>query len=69
MRDPNTVIADETVDRSRTIRLGGTMLEVTRVGLNHSDSTLVMRLPSERILFAVNSLNGGAIGGRVEDAS
>lgn len=64
MRDPNTVIPDETVDRSRTIRLGGTTLELTYVGLNHSDSTLVMRLPAERILFAVDFLNGGAIGGR-----
>jgi glyoxylase-like metal-dependent hydrolase (beta-lactamase superfamily II) len=64
LRDPNTVIPDEVMDRSRTIRLGGTALELAYVGLNHSDSTLVMRLPRERILFAVDFLNGGAIGGR-----
>src|SRR5918997_1539417 len=58
MRDPNTVIPDESVDRSRTIRLGGTTLELTYVGLNHSDSTLLMRLPAERIIFAVDFLNG-----------
>ena len=39
-------------------------MELTYAGLNHSDSTLVMRLPSEGILFAVDFLNGGAIGGR-----
>ena len=64
LRDPNTVIPDDTVDRSRSIRLGGTTLELTYVGPNHSDSTLVMRLPRERIIFAVDFLHGGAVGGR-----
>ena len=64
LRDPNTIIPDDTVDRSRSIRLGGTTLELTYVGPNHSDSTLVMRLPRERIIFAVDFLHGGAVGGR-----
>jgi glyoxylase-like metal-dependent hydrolase (beta-lactamase superfamily II) len=62
--DPNTVIPDETVDRSRTITLGGTRLELTHIGLNHSDSTLVMRLPRERLLFVVDLLPVGQIPGR-----
>src|SRR6267154_1679105 len=41
-------------DKSRTLSLGGTKLELTFVGLNHSDSTLVMRLPKEKILFVVD---------------
>src|SRR5688572_12917533 len=44
LADPNTVLPDESVDQKRTIKLGGTELELTYVGLNHSDSTLVMRL-------------------------
>jgi glyoxylase-like metal-dependent hydrolase (beta-lactamase superfamily II) len=62
--DPNTVIPDETVDRSRTITLGGTRLELTYIGLNHSDSTLVMRLPRERLVFVVDLLPVGQIPGR-----
>src|SRR5687768_17615227 len=35
LADPNTVLPDETVDKSRTITLGGTRVELTHVGLNH----------------------------------
>jgi glyoxylase-like metal-dependent hydrolase (beta-lactamase superfamily II) len=64
LNDPHTVLPDETVGRRRTIRLGGTELELTHVGLNHSDSTLVMRLPKERIVFVVDLLAVGQIPGR-----
>jgi len=64
LNDPNTLLPDETVGRRRTIRLGGTELELTHVGLNHSDSTLVMRLPKERIVFVVDLLAVGQIPGR-----
>jgi glyoxylase-like metal-dependent hydrolase (beta-lactamase superfamily II) len=36
------------------IELGGTALELTYVGKNHSDNSIVMRFPRERILFAVD---------------
>src|SRR5688572_31375323 len=56
LNDPHTILPDETVGRRRSIRPGGTRLELTHVGLNHSDSTLVMRLPRERIVFVVDLL-------------
>jgi glyoxylase-like metal-dependent hydrolase (beta-lactamase superfamily II) len=62
--DPNTVLPDEAIDDQRTITLGGTTLELTYVGLNHSDSTLVMRLPQERIVFVVDLLPVGTVPGR-----
>lgn len=64
LKDPNTVLPDETFDTRRTISLGGTELELTYVGRNHSDSTLVMRLPKERIVFIVDLLPVGQIPGR-----
>jgi glyoxylase-like metal-dependent hydrolase (beta-lactamase superfamily II) len=64
LNDPHTVVPDETVDTRRTITLGGTALELTYVGLNHSDSSLVMRLPKERIIFVVDFLPVGQIPGR-----
>jgi glyoxylase-like metal-dependent hydrolase (beta-lactamase superfamily II) len=64
LKDPHTVIPDETVDDKRTITLGGTILELTYLGLNHSDSTLVMRLPAERIIFTVDWLPVGSLPGR-----
>jgi glyoxylase-like metal-dependent hydrolase (beta-lactamase superfamily II) len=65
LNDPHTVIPDEIVpDSGRTITLGGTQLELTYHGLNHSDSTLVMRLPKERIIFVVDTLPVGTVPGR-----
>lgn len=37
-----------------TIELGGTTLELIYVGRNHSDNSIVMRFPRERLLFAVD---------------
>jgi glyoxylase-like metal-dependent hydrolase (beta-lactamase superfamily II) len=64
LKDPHTVIPDETVDNNRTITLGGTTLELIYLGLNHSDSTLVMLLPKEKIIFTVDWLPVGTLPGR-----
>ncbi|MCC6534490.1 MAG: MBL fold metallo-hydrolase [Burkholderiales bacterium] len=65
LKDPHTVIPDEAVsDKGRTITLGGTTLELTYHGLNHSDSSLVMRLPKERIIFVVDTIPVGQVPGR-----
>jgi glyoxylase-like metal-dependent hydrolase (beta-lactamase superfamily II) len=64
LQDPHTMIPDETVDKSRTIKLGNTALELTYLGLNHSDSTLLMRLPKEKIIFTVDWLPVGSLPGR-----
>ena len=64
INDPNTVLPDETVDASRTITLGETTLELSYIGLNHSDSTLVMRLPKQKVLFAVDFIPVGTVPGR-----
>ena len=50
-------------DRSG-ITLGGTTLELHYLGLNHSDSTLVMRLPKEKIVFIVDTIPVGSVPGR-----
>jgi glyoxylase-like metal-dependent hydrolase (beta-lactamase superfamily II) len=64
IKDPHTVLADETMDGSRTITLGDTTLELTYVGLNHSDSSIVMRLPKQKVLFAVDFISVGSVPGR-----
>jgi glyoxylase-like metal-dependent hydrolase (beta-lactamase superfamily II) len=65
LKDPHTVLPDEAVsDKGRTITLGGTALELSYHGLNHSDSTLVMRLPKEKIVFVVDTLPVGTVPGR-----
>jgi glyoxylase-like metal-dependent hydrolase (beta-lactamase superfamily II) len=54
LRYPEVVIPDEVVDDYRAIELGGTRLELYYVGRNHSDNSLAMLLPKERILFTVD---------------
>jgi glyoxylase-like metal-dependent hydrolase (beta-lactamase superfamily II) len=63
VKDPFTPLPDETMGDSKVIRMGGTILELSYVGLNHSDSTLVFRLPKERLLFVVDILPVGAFPG------
>jgi glyoxylase-like metal-dependent hydrolase (beta-lactamase superfamily II) len=65
LRDPHTVLPDDTVsDSGRTITLGGTTLELRYLGLNHSDSNLVMVLPKEKIIFVVDTIPVGQVPGR-----
>ena len=65
LQDPHTVLPDETVsDAGRTITLGGTTVELYYLGLNHSDTNLVMRLPKEKIIFLVDTIPVGQVPGR-----
>lgn len=64
LKDPDTVLPDETFEKARTIKLGGTVLELTYHGLNHSDSTIVMRLPKEKVIFTVDTVPVGSMPGR-----
>ena len=61
----DVVIPDETVTGKRTIKLGGTTLELIDTGKNHSDSSLVMFLPKEKIIFAVDFNALGAVPSRL----
>lgn len=62
--DPNTVMPDEVFESEKTITLGGTTIELSYLGLNHSDSTIVMRLPKEKIVFIVDTIPVGTVPGR-----
>lgn len=52
--DPNTPVPTIDFDEFLSIELGGTTLELHYVGRNHSDNSVVMLLPEERVLFAVD---------------
>ena len=61
----DVVIPDTGVGNKHVIRLGGTTLELHYVGRNHSDSSLVMLLPKEKIIFAVDFNQLGAVPSRL----
>lgn len=55
LRMPDIVPVDEVVgDEGRVIEMGGMRVELHYVGRNHSDNSLVLLLPREKILFTVD---------------
>ena len=54
LKPADVVVPDQEVDGKSNIMFGDTTLELNYVGKNHSDSTLVMRLPKEKIVFTVD---------------
>jgi glyoxylase-like metal-dependent hydrolase (beta-lactamase superfamily II) len=49
-----TAVPQVTFTERMTIELGGTVMELHWVGRNHSNNSVVMRLPKEKIAFAVD---------------
>jgi glyoxylase-like metal-dependent hydrolase (beta-lactamase superfamily II) len=49
-----TAVPQVTFSDRLTLELGGTVVELSYVGRNHSDNAIVMRFPTERLLFAVD---------------
>lgn len=45
---------DEVIGNKRVLTLGGTTVELLYLGPNHSEGALVMRLPKEKLVFAVD---------------
>ena len=54
LKAPDVVLPDMIVDERSTLELGGTRIDLVYVGRSHSDSSLVVFLPKEKILFAVD---------------
>jgi glyoxylase-like metal-dependent hydrolase (beta-lactamase superfamily II) len=54
LAQPNIVMPDEVVDDRRTIELGGVRVDLIYVGRNHSDNSLVVLVPKDKVLFAVD---------------
>ncbi|MCC6212015.1 MAG: MBL fold metallo-hydrolase [Burkholderiales bacterium] len=64
VQDPATPLPDMVVEDSGTVlRFGGKIVELSYVGLNHSDSTLVMRLPQDELIFLVDLVPVGTFPG------
>ncbi len=56
LNSPDVVPVDVAVGNKHVISMGGVRLELHYTGRNHSDNSLVMYLPKEKIIFAVDFL-------------
>jgi glyoxylase-like metal-dependent hydrolase (beta-lactamase superfamily II) len=59
-----TAVPTVTFADRMAIELGGTTVELSYVGRNHSDNSIVMRFPKERLLFAVDWIPVKTVGFR-----
>jgi len=64
LRYADVVIPDEAVDNFRALELGGVRVELHYTGRNHSDNTLVVLLPKERLAFVVDYVAVESVGFR-----
>ena len=56
LKKPTVILPDLVVDDRAVLTVGGTRIELHYVGRNHTDNSLVLLLPKEKILFAVDFL-------------
>ena len=64
LRNPDVVIPDEAVDDFRAIELGGVRVELHYTGRNHSDNSLVVLLPQDKLAFTVDFVSVESVGFR-----
>ena len=64
LRNSDVVIPDEAVDDFRAIELGGVRVELHFTGRNHSDNSLAILLPKEKLLFTVDYVAVETVGFR-----
>ena len=64
LRNADVVIPDEAVDNFRAIELGGVRVELHYTGRNHSDNSLVVLLPKDKLAFTVDFVAVEAVGFR-----
>jgi glyoxylase-like metal-dependent hydrolase (beta-lactamase superfamily II) len=54
LRNPEVVLPDQVVEERSTLELGGVRVDLVYVGRNHSDNSLVVHVPKDRIIFTVD---------------
>jgi len=59
--NPDIPLPDVVVDDFYAIELGGVRLELHYTGRNHSDNSLLMLLPRERLAFTVDFVSFGSV--------
>jgi glyoxylase-like metal-dependent hydrolase (beta-lactamase superfamily II) len=64
LRNPDVVIPDEAVDDFRALELGGVRVELHFTGRNHSDNSLLVLLPRDKLAFAVDYMPVESVGFR-----
>ncbi|MFN3658130.1 MAG: MBL fold metallo-hydrolase [Pseudolabrys sp.] len=65
LKPADVPVPDQVLDSKKIIKLGGTTLELHYTGRNHSDSSIVMFLPKDKLIFAVDFNQLGTVPSRL----
>jgi len=61
LKNPAVVAIDQTVDESKTLTVGRTKVDLLYLGRNHSDNSLVVSVPSRKVIYAADWLPVGEL--------
>jgi glyoxylase-like metal-dependent hydrolase (beta-lactamase superfamily II) len=61
LKNPNVVLPDETVAERRTLTAGRTKVDLIYLGRNHSDNSLVISVPAQKVIYAADWLPLGEL--------
>ena len=61
LKNPNVVLPDQSVDERRTLTVGRTQVDLVYLGRNHSDNSLVISAPAQKVIYAADWLPLGEL--------
>lgn len=61
LKNPDVIPPDEVVDDKKTLTMGKTRVELLYLGRNHSDNSLVVFVPEQKVIYAVDWLPVGEL--------
>jgi glyoxylase-like metal-dependent hydrolase (beta-lactamase superfamily II) len=61
LKNANVVLPDESVDERRTLTVGRTKIDLIYLGRNHSDNSLVISAPAQKVIYAADWLPLGEL--------
>ena len=61
LKNPSVVLPDETIGDQRTLTVGRTKVDLLYMGRNHSDNSLVISVPAQKVIYAADWLPLGEL--------
>jgi glyoxylase-like metal-dependent hydrolase (beta-lactamase superfamily II) len=61
LKNPRVVLPEQLVDNTRTLTVGRTRVDLLYMGRNHSDNSLVVSVPSRKVIYAADWLPVGEL--------
>jgi glyoxylase-like metal-dependent hydrolase (beta-lactamase superfamily II) len=61
LKNPRVVLPEQLVDNAKTLTVGKTRVDLLYMGRNHSDNSLIVSVPSRKVIYAADWLPVGEL--------